>query len=71
MKDHQYRWLAGGYDRKIGQFLEVASMVVTWWIVAFWGSVKTTRKHKFQSKKAFFDFIAIDNVTDTQKGRQE
>ena len=25
----------GGYDLEIGQFLEVASMVVTWWIVAF------------------------------------
>ena len=32
---HQYRWLAGGYDLEIGHFLEVASMVVTWWIMAF------------------------------------
>ena len=32
---HQYRWLAGGYDLEIGHFLEVASMVVTWWIGAF------------------------------------
>ena len=31
---HQYRWLAGGYDLEIGH-LEVASMVVTWWIMAF------------------------------------
>ena len=30
---HQYWWLAGGYDLEIG-LLEVASMVVTWWIVA-------------------------------------
>ena len=27
--------LAGGYDLKMGHFLEVASMVVTWWIMAF------------------------------------
>ena len=32
---HQYWWLAGGYDLEIGHLLEVASMVVTWWIVAF------------------------------------
>ena len=32
---HQYRWLGGGYDLEMLQFLEVASMVVTWWIVAF------------------------------------
>ena len=34
---HQYQWLAGGYDPEIGHTLrlEVASMVVTWWIVAF------------------------------------
>ena len=32
---HQHRWLAGGYDLEIGHFLEVVSMVVTWWIVAF------------------------------------
>ena len=32
---HQYWWLAGGYDLEIGHFLEVANMVVTWWIVAF------------------------------------
>ena len=32
---HQYRWLAGCYDLEIGQFLEVASMVVTWWILTF------------------------------------
>ena len=31
---HQYRRLADGYDLEIGIFLEVASMVVTWWIVA-------------------------------------
>ena len=30
---HQYWWLAGGYDLEIGHFLEVASMVVSWWIV--------------------------------------
>ena len=30
---HQYRWLAGGYELK-RTFLEVASMVVTWWMVA-------------------------------------
>ena len=33
MSGHQYQWLAGGYDLEIGHFLEVASMVVTWWIV--------------------------------------
>ena len=27
---HQYQWLAGGYDLEVP-----ASMVVTWWIVAF------------------------------------
>ena len=31
----QHRWLACGYDLETGHFLEVASMVVTWWIVAF------------------------------------
>ena len=36
---HQYRWLAGGYDLEIKHFLELASMVVTWWIVAFLRSV--------------------------------
>ena len=35
MKGYQHRWLAGGYDLEIGHLLEVASMVVTWWIVAF------------------------------------
>ena len=35
MSGYQYRWLAGGYDLKIGDFVEVASMVVTWCIVAF------------------------------------
>ena len=35
VKCHQHQWLAGGYDLEIGQFLEVASMVATWWIVAF------------------------------------
>ena len=34
MKGHQYWWVAGGYDLEIG-LLEVASMMVTWWIVAF------------------------------------
>ena len=29
---HQDRWLAGGYDLEIGHFVEVASMVVTWWL---------------------------------------
>ena len=32
---HQYRWLAGGYDLETGRFLEVASMVLTWYILAF------------------------------------
>ena len=31
---HQYRWLAGGYDGN-KTFGDVASMVVTWWIVFF------------------------------------
>ena len=31
----KHHWLAGGYDLEIGHFLEVGSMVVTWWIVAF------------------------------------
>ena len=35
VKGYQYQWLAGGYDLEIGHFLEVASMVVTWWMVAF------------------------------------
>ena len=30
----QYRLLAGSYDLKIS-YLEVASMAVSWWIVAF------------------------------------
>ena len=32
---HQHQCLAGGYDLELGNFLKVASMVVTWWIVAF------------------------------------
>ena len=32
---HQYRCSAGGYDLERGHFLEVASMVVTWSMVAF------------------------------------
>ena len=36
MKGHQYRWLAGVYyDLENSTFLKVASMVATWWIVAF------------------------------------
>ena len=35
VKGHQYWWLAGGYGFEIGAFLEMACMVVTWWIVAF------------------------------------
>ena len=35
VKGHQHWWLAGGYDLEIGYFLEVDSMVVSWWIVAF------------------------------------
>ena len=31
---HQYQWLVGGYDLEIG-LLEMASMVVSWWLVAF------------------------------------
>ena len=31
MLGHLYQWLAGGYDLEI----EVANMVVTWWIVFF------------------------------------
>ena len=31
---HQHKWLAGGYDLET-TFLEVDSMVVIWWIVAF------------------------------------
>ena len=38
---YQYRWLAGGYDLEIEHFLwsEVASMVVTSWMVACLPSV--------------------------------
>ena len=32
---HQHRWWAGGYDLEIGHF-RGATMVVSWWIVAFW-----------------------------------
>ena len=38
VKGHQHQWLAGGYNLEIG-LLEVDSMVVTWWIVAFLPSV--------------------------------
>ena len=41
MSGHQYQWLAAGYDPEIGHFLEVASMVVTWWIGAFLCSVRS------------------------------
>ena len=35
---HKHRWLTGGYDLKIGHFVKwLASIVVTWWIVFFWG----------------------------------
>ena len=29
---HQFRWSEGAYDLEIAHFLEVASMVVTWWM---------------------------------------
>ena len=32
---HQYQWLTSSYDLEIRHFLEVAGMVVTWWIAAF------------------------------------
>ena len=32
---HQDQWLAGGYNLEIEHFLEVDSMVVSWWIVFF------------------------------------
>ena len=32
--DHQNLWLAGDYALEIGLF-KVASMVITWWIMAF------------------------------------
>ena len=35
VKGYQYWWLVGDFDLEMGQFLKVASMVVTWWIVAF------------------------------------
>ena len=35
MFGHQYRWLASGYDLEIRTSLEVVSVVITWWIVAF------------------------------------
>ena len=35
VKGHQYRRLAGGFGLEIGQFLDMASTVVTWWIEAF------------------------------------
>ena len=38
MKGHQYRWLAWWLWPGNRTFLEVASMVGTWWIVAFWPS---------------------------------
>ena len=38
---HQYLCLAGGCDLEIGHFLEVASIVVTWWIVTFLRSTLT------------------------------
>ena len=36
MKGYQYWWIAGGYDLENRTVLEVASMVVTWWIVSFY-----------------------------------
>ena len=39
MKGHQYLWLASGYNLETGHFLQVASMVTTWWIEAFLRSV--------------------------------
>ena len=43
MSGHQYWWLAGGYDLEIRTLLEVASIVVTWWIV-FFCAVEMTEK---------------------------
>ena len=40
MSGHQYWWLEGGYDLEIGHSaIEVACMVVTWWILAFCAEV--------------------------------
>ena len=39
-----YRWLAGGDDLEIGHFLEVASMVVTWWIAAVFAQCHPLRR---------------------------
>ena len=39
VKGHQYQWLAGGYWPGNRTFLDVTSMVVTWWIVPFLCSV--------------------------------
>ena len=63
MKDHQYKCLAGGYDLEIGHFLEVARMVATWWIVAFfapcllsgvatdWKDTSQTQTHLYTAQK--------------------
>ena len=39
VKGHQQQWLASGYGLEIRLFLELASMVVTCWIVFFSPSV--------------------------------
>ena len=35
MLGHHHQWLASGYDLSSSTFLEMASMVVTGWIVVF------------------------------------
>ena len=57
---HQYWWLAGGYSLE-RTFLEVASMVVTWWIVAFCALIVLHSGGDWNTYKTSFPFFKFFN----------
>ena len=60
---HQHWWLAGRYiGPGKGTFLEVASMVVTWWIVAFFLSALVGSGHKKPTGEA----LPLHAILETQ-----
>ena len=54
--DRWYWWLAGGYDLAKKTIVEVDSMVVSWWIVAFLCSVRAS--------EYIWEIILLDPVFD-------
>ena len=62
---HQYQWLAGGYDLEIVHFLEVVSMVVSWWIEAVLHSAVCFRKPSQRTRLCNqSDFIHDERLQD-------